>query len=74
MTEAESTVKYAIFDAIVNRWHRKGETSWASDVRNDIFDKIFEPHLRWALKEHLDTLENKKEKPINEARQNKNKP
>lgn len=60
MSDAESTVKFAIFDAIVGNWHKKDETTFVTDVRNAIFDKIFEPHLRWAIQEHLNTIENAK--------------
>lgn len=62
MSDAESTVKFAIFDAIVSQWHRKNETDFVNEVRNAIFDKIFEPHLRWALEEHLQVLKSDNEK------------
>ncbi len=56
VSDAEATVKFAIFDAIVSLCHKKNDQDFANEVRNAIFDKIFEPHLRWALEEHLEEL------------------
>jgi len=60
MTDAESTVKFAIFNAIVSNWHRKNDYKFAEIIRNEIFSKIFEPHLIWAIEEYLEELKQQK--------------
>ena len=54
MTDAEATVKFAIFDAVSSNMHKNN----AMIIRDEVFNKIFESHLRWAVKEYLEEIEN----------------
>ena len=56
MSDAESTVKFAIFDAITSNWHKKSDPKFAEILRDEVFTKIFEPHLKWAVDEYLQEL------------------
>ena len=60
MTDSESTIKFAIFDAIVSNWHKKNDHEFAEVVRDKVFEKIFEPHLKWAIEEYLEELKQQK--------------
>jgi len=53
MSDAESTVKFAIFSAITSNWHKKNDPKFAEIIRDAVFTKIFEPHLKWAVEEYL---------------------
>jgi len=57
MSDAEATVKFAIFDGITSNWHKKDDPKI---IRDAVFTKIFEPHLKWAIEEYLDELKIKK--------------
>ena len=56
MSDAEATVKFAIFDGITSNWHKKDDPKFMEIMRDEIFSKIFEPHLKWAIEEYLDEL------------------
>lgn len=56
ISDAEATVKFAIFDGIVHNWHKKDEPNFVQLVRDKVFENLFSPHLRWAVEEHLGTL------------------
>ena len=56
MSDAEATVKFAIFDGITSNWHKKDDPKFAEIIRDSVFEKIFEPHLKWAIEEYLDEL------------------
>lgn len=59
MSDAESTVKFAIFDGVISNWHKKSDPKFAEIIRDEVFNKLFEPHLKWAVKEYLNELEEK---------------
>ena len=56
MSDAEATVKFAIFSAITSNWHEKSDPNFANIIRDSIFDRIFEPSLKWAIEEYLDEV------------------
>ncbi len=56
LSDAEDTLKFAIFDGLVDQWHKKNEPNFAQIVRDRIFEKLFQPQYQWAIKEHLATL------------------
>jgi len=60
MSDAEATIKFAIFDGITSNWHKNNDPKFAEIIRDAIFTKIFEPHLKWAIEEYLDELKIKK--------------
>jgi len=53
MTDAERTIKFAIFQGITSNWHNKSDQHFAAMVRDSVFESIFAPHLKWALEEYL---------------------
>ena len=57
MTDAESTVKFAIFNGIVDQWHKKNDPKFAEIIRDKVFESLFAPHLKWAVEEYLKELE-----------------
>lgn len=56
VTDAEATIKFAIFDGIVDQWNKKDDPGFVQAVRDKVFETIFVPSLRWAIEEHLETL------------------
>ena len=60
ITDAEATVKFAIFDGIIDQWHKKDEPNFAQLVRDKVFERIFEPQFRWAVEAHLQNLNKEK--------------
>lgn len=59
MSDAESTVKFAIFDAIVSCWHLKNNDNFSEVVRDKVFELIFDPHLKWAVEDYLNEIRSK---------------
>lgn len=59
MSDAEATVRFAIFNGLVDQWHRKDDPDFVEIAKAKIFDSLFAPHLRWALEEYLLELNNK---------------
>lgn len=57
MSDAEATVKHAIFSGIVSNWHRKGDPEFAEIIKDAIFNELFEPCKVWAVKEYLQEKE-----------------
>jgi hypothetical protein len=53
MTDAEATVKHAIFSGIIDQWHRKDDPNFALIIQNKVFESLFAPHLKWAVEEYL---------------------
>lgn len=39
MSDAESTVKFAIFNAITSNWHKKADPKFAETLRDEILRK-----------------------------------
>jgi len=56
MTDAEATVRFAIFSGITSIWHKESDPNFAAIIRDAVFTKIFEPHLKWAIEEYLEEL------------------
>lgn len=56
MSEAENTLRYAIMTGIINS---AGEPPRA--IEEEIFKRIFEPHLIWAITDYLKELNPKHE-------------
>lgn len=56
MTDAEATVKFAIFDGITDQWHKKDDPRFAHLIRDKVFERLFDPTLRWAVEEYLQEL------------------
>lgn len=50
--DAEATIKFAIFSAISDNYHKNNPTL----LRDKIFERIFEPHLKWAIEEYIKIL------------------
>lgn len=56
MTDAEATIKHAIFDGLIDQWHRKNHPNFAEILKDKVFDALFAPHYRWAIEEYLEEL------------------
>lgn len=63
-SDAETTVKFAIFNGITENWHKKNDPSFAEITRDEIFGQLFAPHLRWAVEEYLEEI---KKAPLSDA-------
>jgi hypothetical protein len=59
MSDAEASVKFAIFNGITQNWHKRNDVDWAETTRDEIFNQIFAPHLKWATEEYLEELKKK---------------
>jgi hypothetical protein len=57
ISEAEATVKFAIFDAITSNWHKKSDPKFAEILRDEVFNMIFKLDLKWAVHEYMQELE-----------------
>lgn len=51
MSDAELTIKHSIFDAIVSNWHKKEDQNFAEIIRDEVFEKVFDPTTIWAVEE-----------------------
>lgn len=56
VSDAEATIKFAIFDGIIDQWQKKDEPNFAQRTRDKVFETLFRPEFRWALQEHLESL------------------
>lgn len=56
MSNAESTVKFAILNGLIQNWHRKNEPNFSEIAQQEIFENLFAPHLKWAVEEYLTEL------------------
>lgn len=56
ISDAEASVRFAIFNGITTQWHRKNEPDFAEIVRDSVFENLFAPHLKWATEEYLKEL------------------
>lgn len=61
MTDAEATIKHAIHEGIVGTWHKQEESNYPILLRDNIFDNLFDPTMRWAVEEYLYELNKPKE-------------
>lgn len=57
VSDAEATIKFAIFDGITDQWHKKNEQNFVQLVRDKVFETLFRPEFRWALEEYLKNTE-----------------
>ena len=49
--DAQLTVEFVIFDAIVQHWHKKDDPNFVFLIRDEIFNSLFKPQYSWAIKE-----------------------
>jgi hypothetical protein len=56
MSDAEKIVRFAIFSGIVGQWHKKEHPRFAEIIRDEVFESLFAPHLKWAMEEYLKEL------------------
>ncbi len=61
MSNAESTIKFAILNGMTKRAHITGASAKYTEIyQEDIFESLFHPSTRWAIEEYLKELTNKK--------------
>lgn len=53
MSDAEFTLKFAIFYAIETKWNHKDENAFAETLRDSIFEELKKPQYRWMYDELL---------------------
>ena len=51
-SDAEATVKFAILSGMVDAWGKPHK-----EIRDAIFQKLFQPDLKWAIVEYLKKIE-----------------
>jgi hypothetical protein len=56
MSDAEATIKFNLFEVVVDLIDRKDAKEFPQLVRDAVFKKLFEPQFQWAIEEHLATL------------------
>lgn len=58
MTDAETTVRFAILSGIVDQWHKKDDPRFAEILAESVFNYLFAPHLKWATEEYVKQISN----------------
>lgn len=49
-SNAEGTLKFAIRNAIIDKWHLKNEIDWVAKIADNIFNAILDGSILWATK------------------------
>lgn len=59
MTDAQRTVELAVFNGIIDQWHKKNDSNFAELIKAKVMENLFAPHLMWAVKEYIEEIEKK---------------
>jgi len=64
MSDAESTLRFAITSGVTNGWDKGPYV-----ISDEVFKKIFEPHLIWAITDYLKELNNNEDELVKAAKE-----